>query len=277
LLRLACKDPEHASSSTIYERKRYMKKVVKIKDILIGEGMPKICVPMVGETISELMEEAASLKNLDFDIVEWRADFYEKAADIDSVKEALYEIKSILANKPVMFTFRSSREGGHKETSIQGYIELNKAVAGSELVDIIDVELNMEAKVVRELVKEAHANEIAVIISNHDFKKTPPKEEIISKMKRAFELGGDIFKIAVMPNSTADVITLLDATRIMKEECASGPVIAISMAGRGVVSRVFGELFGSALTFGTSKKGSAPGQMPADDLRRMLQILHNNI
>ena len=42
-----------------------MKKIVKLKEVMIGEGLPKICIPMVGETISELLEEAEILKNID--------------------------------------------------------------------------------------------------------------------------------------------------------------------------------------------------------------------
>lgn len=107
--------------------------------------------------------------------------------------------------------------------------------------------------------------------------KTPAKEEIIERLRKAEELGGDIPKIAVMPTCTEDVITLFDATRIVKEQYIEGPIITMSMAGKGVISRVAGELFGSALTFGAVKKVSAPGQISVVDLRNIIEVLHNNL
>lgn len=253
-----------------------MAKIVKVKDIRIGEGAPKICVPMVGETLEQLKEEAAYLRTLDLDIVEWRVDFFEHVEDLEQVRAALQEIRSILANIPLVFTFRSAREGGEKEISAASYVKLNRAIAETGQVDIIDVELFNEEADVKTLVEAAHQHKVAVIISNHDFHKTPPKEEIISRLRKAQELGGDLPKIAVMPTNTADVLTLLDATRTMAEEYADRPIITMSMAGKGVVSRLTGELFGSALTFGAAKKASAPGQIPVTELREILTVLHRH-
>lgn len=254
-----------------------MKKVVTIKNVKIGEGVPKICVPMVGETIDQLVEEANFLKNLDLDVVEWRVDFFENVTNIDKVKEALQAIRTVLTDKPIIFTFRSAKEGGQKEVSTEFYFELNKRIVETKQVEVIDVELFNEEEDVKDLVEAAHINGLAVIISNHDFKKTPSKEEIISRLRKAAELGGDLPKIAVMPTCAADVITLLDATRIMNEEYAKGPIITMSMAGKGVISRLSGEIFGSALTFGAAKKVSAPGQISVVDLRKTIQLLHNNL
>ena len=64
------------------------------------------------------------------------------------------------------------------------------------------------------------------------------------------ELGADIPKIAVMPQNKQDVLTLLAATEEMNRNHADRPIITMSMAGTGVVSRLCGEVFGSALTFG---------------------------
>lgn len=254
-----------------------MRKIVKIKGVTIGEGLPKICVPMVGETILELVEEAEFLKDLDLDVIEWRVDFFKDVTNIDKVKQALQAIRTILVEKPIIFTFRSAKEGGQKEITSEFYVELNKAIAESKLVEVIDVELFNDEKDVKELVKVAHASCVAVIISNHDFYKTPEKEEIIERLCKAQELGGDLPKIAVMPTCAEDVITLLDATRIMNEKYANRPIITMSMAGKGIISRLSGELFGSALTFGAARKVSAPGQISVVELRKTIQLLNNNL
>ncbi|WHY01163.1 type I 3-dehydroquinate dehydratase [Neobacillus sp. DY30] len=254
-----------------------MKKSVTVRGLTLGEGAPKICVPMVGETTAELLEEASFLKTVDLDVVEWRVDFFEDVEDPEKVKEALNAIRSVLPNIPLIFTFRSAKEGGEKEVSAAYYFELNKAMAESGQVDIIDVELfNNEDEIIK-LVSAAHSCNVYVIISNHDFDKTPAKDEIVSRLRKAQELGGDLPKIAVMPRSTADVLTLLDATNTMHEQYADRPIITMSMAGKGVISRLAGEIFGSTLTFGAAKKASAPGQVPVTELRNILSVINRNL
>jgi len=51
----------------------------------------------------------------------------------------------------------------------------------------------------------------------------------------------------------------------------------MSMAGTGVISRLAGEAFGSALTFGAATKASAPGQIPVNELKQVLDILHKSL
>ena len=254
-----------------------MKSIVNIRGVLIGDGAPKICVPMVGKTIYELKEEAEYLKSIDLDIAEWRVDFFKDVKDIPKVKDALKVIRSVLADMPLLFTLRSAKEGGQIEMDRDYYFQLNKSIVETKFVDAIDVELFNLEEDVKELVKAAHKVGVFVIISNHNFNKTPEKEEIISRLCRAQELGADISKIAVMPNCTEDVITLLDATRIMKEVNARGPIITMSMASKGVITRISGEVFGSDITFGAAKKNSAPGQISVEDLRNIIQLLHKNL
>lgn len=254
-----------------------MSSTVTVKNIIIGEGMPKICVPLVGATVSELKLEAEALKDLKPDLVEWRVDFFEEVEDIEAVKIVLRELHSLITDFPLIFTFRSKREGGEKQVSSDYYIALNKAVVQTGLVDIIDIELFNEPEDIKELIAAAHLRNVFVIISNHDFEGTPPKEEILSRLRRAQELGGDLPKIAVMPKDTGDVLTLLEATYIMKEKYADRPIITMSMAGTGVISRLSGEIFGSALTFGAAHKASAPGQVAVAELRQTLSLLHRSL
>ncbi|MDP4095868.1 type I 3-dehydroquinate dehydratase [Paenibacillus sp. P96] len=254
-----------------------MYKTVQVKDIIIGEGAPKICVPITGETLPRLIAEAEQVRTLDLDLVEWRVDFYEHADDIEMVKKTLGELRAALGDMPLLFTFRTSEEGGQREIMPADYVALNQAVAATGQVDLIDVEWFNKEQHVRELAEAAQAAGVRVILSNHDFDKTPPAEEIVSRLCRAQELGGDIVKIAVMPNSMADVLILLEATNRMKEQYADRPLITMSMTGRGVVSRLAGELFGSALTFGSAGRSSAPGQVPVGELRGILSLLHSEL
>ena len=90
------------------------------------------------------------------------------------------------------------------------------------------------------------------------------------------ELGADIPKIAVMPGSSADVLTLIAATQEMAAQYADRPIITMSMSGTGLISRLCGEVFGSACTFGAVGRTSAPGQIGVEELDTVLKLIHNN-
>ncbi len=247
---------------------------VIVRNVKIGEGIPKICVPVVGVTAEEIRKEAEALLSIPADLVEWRADWYEGVFDVAKVKEVLRNLRCALGEKPILFTFRTSGEGGEKSIAEADYLALNREVAESRLADLIDAELFMGDGLVKELIETAHQNGVKVIASNHDFQKTPEKEEIVSRLRKMQELGADILKIAVMPQEKKDVLTLLAATEEMIRLFAKQPVITMSMAEMGIISRIAGEAFGSAVTFGSAKKSSAPGQLPAGELSKVLKVLH---
>lgn len=247
---------------------------VIVKNVKIGEGVPKICVPIVGENEKDIYEQAEHIKSTGTDIVEWRVDWYEGVFEVERVKTVLKTLREILEEIPLLFTFRSIREGGKKEMEEKQYVLLNQNAIESGCVDLIDVEISLDEEKVRDLIEKAHCENVKVIISNHDFSKTPDKEELVQRLCRMQMLGADISKIAVMPRTKADVLTLLAATSEMAECYAKGPIITMSMAGNGVISRLSGEIFGSAVTFGSAGKTSAPGQMDVDDLQHILRAIH---
>lgn len=248
-----------------------------IKNVTIGEGIPKIIVPLVGTTEQQILDEAALVKDLKPDVVEWRVDIYEKVEDLAAVKEMIAKLRDVFAEELLLFTFRSHKEGGNKEISDDFYVQLNQTAIATKNIDLVDVELFNEEKNVKAILSTAKENGVYVIMSNHDFFKTPAKEEIVSRLRKMQEYGADIPKIAVMPTSVADVITLIDATNTMKSEYADRPIITMSMGGTGVISRLAGEVFGSAFTFGAGKEASAPGQIPVAELRTVLEILHKSM
>lgn len=249
--------------------------VVRIRTLEIGSGMPKICVPVVGKTEKEILEGAERAKAAKPDLVEFRVDWYEEAADSKKVVALLEKLRKCLGELPVLFTFRSSREGGEAALSDGAYQSLNEAAIASGFVDCVDVELFSGDAVVKAVVAAAHSNHVKVIASNHDFEKTPAAEELLARLQKMEALGADIPKIAVMPQNKKDVLTLLAATEEMATNYADRPIITMSMAGTGVISRLCGEVFGSSMTFGAAKKASAPGQMGVNDLNTVLGLLHN--
>ena len=204
---------------------------VQVKNIVIGEGRPKICVPIVGKTKTDILEEAKKITALPVDVVEWRVDWFDDVFTTEKVLETAKELQEVLKDIPVLLTFRTSKEGGEKEISVSDYAALNIAAAQSGYVDLIDVEAFTGDDVVKTIIDAAHEAGVKVIASNHDFFKTPEKDEIIT----------------------------------------------MSMAGTGVVSRLTGETFGSALTFGAASKASAPGQIGVNELKQVLDIIHSSL
>lgn len=250
---------------------------VVVRNVKIGEGIPKICVPIVGVTKEEIINEAKTFESIPVDVVEWRVDWFEHVFEIEKVKEVLVELRAALKDTPLLFTFRTSKEGGEKAIEPEAYAALNKAVAETGNVDLVDVEAFTGDEVVKDIIEAVHKAGVKVVASNHDFDKTPDQADIVGRLCRMQELGADIPKIAVMPQSKKDVITLLAATEEMTREHADRPIITMSMAGTGVISRLCGEVFGSALTFGAAKKASAPGQMGVHDLETVLNLLHKSL
>ena len=252
-------------------------KTVQIRNIEIGSGIPKICVPIVGRTQEEILQSAQQICQTNADLAEWRVDWYENVFDAQKVTDILAQIRNILQNIPLLFTFRTAKEGGEKDISLEQYLQLNYLALDSGCADLIDLELFTGDSFVKELIESAHSRGVKVIVSNHDFEKTPCKEELVSRLQKMQELGADIPKIAVMPQNKKDVLTLLLATEEMASEYADRPIITMSMARNGVISRLCGEVFGSALTFGAVGKVSAPGQINVDDLHDILEKLHGTL
>ena len=252
-------------------------KTVQVRNITIGEGRPKICVPIVGQTKADILLEAGTFASIPVDVVEWRVDWFEDVFDTDKVLDVAKDLQTVLKDTPILFTFRTAKEGGEKAISNETYKALNMAVAKSGYVDLIDVEAFTGEEIVKSMIQEAHSYGVKVIASNHDFDATPEKDEIVRRLRMMQDYGADIPKMAVMPRNKQDVLTLLSATLEMSEQFADRPIITMSMTGTGVVSRLAGETFGSALTFGAATKASAPGQINVSELEQVLDIIHKSL
>lgn len=251
-----------------------MQNVVEVRNIRLGEGIPKICVPLVAKTKEEFLKSAEALCEINLDLVEIRIDHFNDVENLENVKDLIKSLRETLKDIPLLFTFRSLKEGGEKEVSVEYYKTLNIEIAKTGLVDLIDVELFTGDETVTEIVEKVHSAGVKIVMSNHDFNKTPEREEIVRRLCKMQELNADLPKIAVMPKSAGDVLKLLCATNDMVTKYAETPIITMSMGGLGVISRIAGETFGSALTFGAAGKASAPGQVDVENLTSILNVLH---
>lgn len=234
-----------------------------------GEG-PLICAPIVGRTREQILAELAVVLPKRPDLLEWRVDFFSGIGDFLSVVEIAGAIKQAAGSIPLIFTCRSIREGGERVAlDDQDILKLYVSVCASRCVDIIDYEQSNADFNLRQLRKVSRENAVLMIASYHNFQVTPDTETLLSKFHGAELLDADIAKVAVMPTDPGDVLTLLGATLQASRSCAI-PLISMSMGKLGVLSRLFGWAYGSAMTFAVGNSSSAPGQVPIEELRTAL-------
>lgn len=240
---------------------------VKVRNIVLGEGLPKIAVPNVGVTEEEILASAKEIAAAKPDIMEWRIDYYEAGIkDNEKLIATAKALQDVVGELPILVTFRTKNEGGVLELGEDEYLDLVATVVTNRLGDAVDIELFHDEERVKDLVKQAHNYNVVVIMSNHDFEKVPAKDVIEFRLKKMADLGADVPKLACMPHSADDVLTLLSATNDARK-ALSTPIITMAMADLGKVSRIAGQVFGSCLSFGAVGKTSAPGQLSIEDLR----------
>ena len=131
---------------------------VKVRNIEIGAGIPKICVPIVGVTREEILAAAENIKSTKADVVEWRVDWYEDIFDFVKTEATMQALREVIGEMPILFTFRTSKEGGEKEIETETYVELNQNAAKTGLIDLVDVEAFTGDEAVKAVVETAHAN-----------------------------------------------------------------------------------------------------------------------
>lgn len=246
---------------------------VPVRGCRIGEGRPKVILPIVERTEAAILEKAAAFSTLCADCVEWRVDLFEAAADPGAVVRCLAKLRVLLREKLLLVTLRTKEEGGSILVSHEGYLRFLHTILDTDCADLIDIEFFTAGTDLPALVQDAHTAGVKVVCSSHDFHKTPPKAELVSRMVAMQQAGADLPKLAVMPQSRADVLELLAATAEMTDHHPETPVITMSMGALGAVSRLCGETFGSAMTFANPGTASAPGQVGLDVVNAVLDSL----
>lgn len=241
-----------------------MRQVV-VNDLVFGNGRMKICVPVCEKTTEAVLDAVKEVKTTPADLIEWRIDYFD-----EDMFAAAPEIFKTAAPLPVLCTFRTKAEGGEREIDPAAYFALNEAL-GALGVPMLDLELALclahEARA-KQAIDALHARGAVLVLSSHDFEKTPPRDVLVERYRQMEALGGDLPKIAVMPQSQRDVMVLLSA--MTEASAACGPLIGISMGELGKLTRVRGGAFGSVMTFASKGKASAPGQIDAETLASML-------
>lgn len=173
------------------------------------------------------------------------------------------EVRKIFSHHPnLIATLRTgSQENTEGETLLMAAIE-----AGAAYVDI-QVEAYEDLK--RALIQKARSHRCKVIISYHNFKRTPGRVELEHIVNLCFDSGADIAKVACLVQSPKDntrIIGLLSDTR---------PLVVIGMGQLGKITRIAGPLLGSLFTYASLDRGkeTAEGQIDHMLLRKIFKSL----
>ncbi|EXG71890.1 catabolic 3-dehydroquinate dehydratase [Acinetobacter baumannii 24812_10] len=233
----------------------------------------KTIVPITAKTKEQALAQAQVIANTaDADLAEFRIDLLSFASDTKQVIALGHELKKILGNKPMIATIRTKNEGSQLEISDADYGKTYQAYLKNPFMDWLDVEMFRDQKVVSEIVQKAHQKKVLVVMSNHDFQKTPSQDEIEKRLLKQDQMGADVLKIAVMPKSKQDVFTLMNATLKVSQQTTK-PLLTMSMWQLGTISRVATANMGGSYSFGMIGQASAPGQIDVTKLKQILQTV----
>lgn len=239
--------------------------------ITLSNNQAKVCVPVMGKTTEEVLQQLKSVVEMEPDIIEWRGDFFETDNN-EEYLNVLKQMKDVNENIPVIFTIRTDSEGGNKKIGWNEYCDLCLFIAekGKEFnVEFVDVEVFKDDKA-NELINSLHEKGMDVIGSNHHFDKTPDKEEMVEILSTIEKSGADVCKLAVMPRDKKDVEVLIEASKEADEKIKT-PIITMSMGELGAVTRVIPKITKTSVTFAAGVSASAPGQPGIKVVRKLLQ------
>jgi len=196
-------------------------------------------------------------KQLGADILELRIDLLSQKP-----QGVLEDLKKL--GLPIIITNRMKDQGGSWQGSEDERIR--ELLLLLPLADAVDIELCACDRDI--VVKKARNAGKTVIISTHDFQKTPDNMVMDGIICESLETGADIAKLAVMPGSLCDVLRLLEVTLH-----ATGNVCTIAMGATGKHSRIIAPIYGSVMTYGYVDTPTAPGQLRIDEMKNLLKML----
>ncbi|AGM98984.1 type I 3-dehydroquinate dehydratase [Streptococcus iniae] len=221
----------------------------------------KIVAPIMPTSLEEAQSIDVS-KYEGVDLIEWRAD-YLPMEEIVTVAPAIFEKFS---GREIIFTLRTTQEGGHIALSDQEYISIIKDINAIYNPDYIDFEYFTHKAVFNEMLDFPN-----LILSYHNFEETP--ENLMESFSEMTKLAPRVVKIAVMPKSQQDVLDLMNYTRGFKALNPEQTYATMSMGKLGRISRLSGDVVGSSWTFVSMDAPLAPGQVSLNDMKKVIQIL----
>jgi 3-dehydroquinate dehydratase type I len=231
------------------------------------DGTERICI-CIAENSLEGARAAIDKAMPHADLIEIRADY---------LGETELEPILIQRTKPFIVTNRRKEEGGRFEGEDSERLEMLKQAMDLG-ADYIDVEVGSEEVLLQSLIDEQRKNreKTELVLSYHDFRETPSSPALYDLFDRMVEIKAEIVKIVTFAQSYEDNLRILSLIPYAKKR--GQEIIALCMGEKGKISRILAPMMGAVWSYASSShgRGSAPGQLTAQELRELWRQLKHD-
>ena len=218
----------------------------------------KTCVSIAESSPNKIkIKLKAALKKSDY--TEIRLDFLK----MEQVPSALEIIKKDLNR--IVCTLRPKTEGGKFLGTEKERIAIIKLIAEYNPF-LLDIEYNTLKKN-KELVKYLKTTKTKLLVSWHDFKKTPKDAELKNQINQMSKFSSNV-KIVSTAKSTEDATRMLE----LYSKKGKNNLISFAMGDAGRISRILCLYLGSPYTYVSLGKAIAPGQFSVDEVNKIINL-----
>lgn len=250
-------------------------KPLNVRGKLFGGPKPVLCIPLVARSQQEVLQIADSIASFGPDFVEIRVDYWDFLSDLQKVMAVLFSLRNKFPETPFILTCRDFREGGFRDIDLDLKKKIYEGALEKKLVDFVDIELALGQNYIDSLKSKIREANAFLILSYHEFSEILSEDEIFAKLSQEIFCGADVAKVAIMPKSHNDLISLLNATLRARKTYPNTPIITMAMGELGVLSRIVGFAWGSDLSFAMFSEASAPGQVSASTLADLFKVFED--
>lgn len=218
----------------------------------------KTCTSIAEKSPTKLKQTLKiALKKSDY--VEMRLDFLKP----ENIPQVLESLKHTLDR--AVCTLRPKNEGGKFEGNERERKSILKLIAEYNPF-LLDVEFNTIKKD-KNLFEYLRKSKTPLLISEHDFKKTPTLSELLKKIKQMSKFSKNIKIVTTAKNTD-------DSTRVLQLYSKKGKInlIAFAMGDAGRISRILSLYLGSPYTYVSLGRPVAPGQFSVDEVKRIINL-----
>lgn len=245
-----------------------------------------VVVPLVAadaESLAAQCAQVAALPAGTVDLVEWRLDRYAEVVCSGEFAGGLEVLRRALPKMPILGCYRTPDEEGRPglrpdppaacPDRPDQYLDLVSRLTAAGAFSLVDVQRGHPQA--RAAIDACTAAGMPVVLSEHHFDGPLPAGEtarVFAAMAAELDGAAGVAKLAVSPHTPAEVTELMHATAISAAQLEM-PLVAIAMGPLGRITRIGASAFGSAMSYCTAGAGSAPGQVPAETARGILDLL----
>lgn len=137
----------------------------------------------------------------------------------------------------------------------------------------VDIEVDASDDLINKIVSHAHTTKTKVIMSYHNFDKTPVVVELEEIVDWCFKSGADVAKIVCKAKSPAE------CARILSLYESGKPIIAFGLGSENAFTRVASLFLGAPFTYVSKSHGkeTAEGQIEKGRMIKILELIKNGI